>query len=90
MRCSLIVQAASKPTVRWLAVLNLQVSSGGGGVNKPKGGGGGDGAAGKNLNLKMKFACAQCWRDGLINEPDKTLKYCTAKARHTWAVIICL
>uniref|UniRef100_A0A3B4Y6I1 Zinc finger CCCH-type containing 7B n=1 Tax=Seriola lalandi dorsalis TaxID=1841481 RepID=A0A3B4Y6I1_SERLL len=37
-----------------------------------------------NLNMKMKFACAQCWRDGLISEPEKALKYCTAKARHPW------
>ncbi|KAI1886714.1 hypothetical protein AGOR_G00198640 [Albula goreensis] len=25
-----------------------------------------------------------CWRDGQVNEPDKSLKYCTAKARHSW------
>uniref|UniRef100_A0A3B4Y2R6 Zinc finger CCCH-type containing 7B n=1 Tax=Seriola lalandi dorsalis TaxID=1841481 RepID=A0A3B4Y2R6_SERLL len=49
---------------------------------KPRGGGGG--GTGKNLNMKMKFACAQCWRDGLISEPEKALKYCTAKARHPW------
>ncbi|KAM6905372.1 zinc finger CCCH domain-containing protein 7B-like [Xenentodon cancila] len=52
-------------------------------------GGGGAGAAGgggfgKSLDMKMKFVCSQCWRDGLISEPDKALKYCTAKARHTW------
>ncbi|GAA6215588.1 zinc finger CCCH domain-containing protein 7B-like [Lates japonicus] len=58
-----------------------QLSSGAGG-NKPRGGVGG--GAGKNLDMKMKFACAQCWRDGLISEPDKTLKYCNAKARHMW------
>ncbi|XP_056258062.1 zinc finger CCCH-type containing 7Ba isoform X1 [Seriola aureovittata] len=62
---------------------NRQLSSGGGG-SKPRGGGGGGGGAGKNLNMKMKFACAQCWRDGLISEPEKALKYCTAKARHPW------
>ncbi|XP_019962418.1 zinc finger CCCH domain-containing protein 7B-like isoform X2 [Paralichthys olivaceus] len=44
---------------------------------KPRGGG-------KSLNMKIKLACAQCWRDGLISEPDKALKYCTAKARHIW------
>ncbi|XP_026201454.1 zinc finger CCCH-type containing 7Ba [Anabas testudineus] len=65
-----------------------KLSSGGGG-NKPKGGdvfggGGRARATGKSLNMKMKFACAQCWRDGLISEPDKALKYCTAKARHAW------
>ncbi|XP_037333028.2 zinc finger CCCH-type containing 7Ba isoform X3 [Pungitius pungitius] len=43
-----------------------------------------EGAAGKSLNMKMKFACAQCLRDGLISEPNKALKHCTAKARHTW------
>uniref|UniRef100_A0A7N6BZM6 C3H1-type domain-containing protein n=1 Tax=Anabas testudineus TaxID=64144 RepID=A0A7N6BZM6_ANATE len=48
------------------------------------GGGGRARATGKSLNMKMKFACAQCWRDGLISEPDKALKYCTAKARHAW------
>uniref|UniRef100_A0A8C9VZG6 Zinc finger CCCH-type containing 7B n=1 Tax=Scleropages formosus TaxID=113540 RepID=A0A8C9VZG6_SCLFO len=38
----------------------------------------------RGLNLKMKFVCGQCWRDGLVSEPDKALKYCTAKARHSW------
>uniref|UniRef100_A0A3B3RHH6 Zinc finger CCCH-type containing 7B n=1 Tax=Paramormyrops kingsleyae TaxID=1676925 RepID=A0A3B3RHH6_9TELE len=38
----------------------------------------------RGLNLKMKFVCGQCWRDGQVNEPDKALKYCTAKARHSW------
>ncbi|XP_039621424.1 zinc finger CCCH domain-containing protein 7B-like isoform X2 [Polypterus senegalus] len=38
----------------------------------------------RNLNLKMKFVCGQCWRDGQVSEPDKELKYCTAKARHSW------
>lgn len=56
-----------------------RLSSGGGG-SKPGGGGG----AGKSLNMRMKFACGQCWLDGLISEPDKTLKYCGAKARHAW------
>ncbi|XP_026179943.1 zinc finger CCCH domain-containing protein 7B-like isoform X2 [Mastacembelus armatus] len=55
----------------------------GGGGSKAKGRGGAAGA-GKSLNMKMKFACVQCLRDGLIIEPDRTLKYCTAKARHTW------
>ncbi|XP_042360267.1 zinc finger CCCH-type containing 7Ba [Plectropomus leopardus] len=55
-----------------------RVSSGGGGI-KSKGG-----AAGKSLNMKMKFVCSNCWRDGLISDPDKALKYCSAKARHTW------
>ncbi|XP_015243384.1 PREDICTED: zinc finger CCCH domain-containing protein 7B-like [Cyprinodon variegatus] len=54
-----------------------RLSSGGG---KLKGASG----AGTTLNIKMKFACAQCLRGGLISEPDKALKYCTAKARHMW------
>nr|XP_033501674.1 zinc finger CCCH domain-containing protein 7B-like isoform X1 [Epinephelus lanceolatus] len=61
-----------------------RLSSGGGG-SKQRGGGGGGGGGGKNLNMNMKFACSYCWRDGLISEPDKTLKYCNAKARHTWS-----
>uniref|UniRef100_A0A672YY68 C3H1-type domain-containing protein n=1 Tax=Sphaeramia orbicularis TaxID=375764 RepID=A0A672YY68_9TELE len=36
-------------------------------------------------NLKMMFVCGQCWRHGQLNEADKNKKYCTAKARHTWA-----
>lgn len=32
----------------------------------------------------MKFVCGQCWREGQVSEPDKNLKYCTAKARHSW------
>uniref|UniRef100_A0AAR2KPM0 C3H1-type domain-containing protein n=1 Tax=Pygocentrus nattereri TaxID=42514 RepID=A0AAR2KPM0_PYGNA len=38
----------------------------------------------RGLNLKMKFVCGQCWREGQVNEPDKALKYCTAKAKHSW------
>lgn len=59
---------------------------GGGGVSPVGGlGVGGLGAVagrGRPLNLKMKFVCGQCWREGQVNEPDKNLKYCTAKARH--------
>ncbi|XP_029363549.1 zinc finger CCCH domain-containing protein 7A isoform X2 [Echeneis naucrates] len=36
-------------------------------------------------NLKMMFVCGQCWRNGQISEADKNKKYCSAKARHTWA-----
>lgn len=54
-----------------------RLSSGGGG-SKPRGG------VGKSLNMNMKFVCALCWRDGLISEPDKALKHCNAKAKHTW------
>ncbi|XP_037545056.1 zinc finger CCCH domain-containing protein 7A [Nematolebias whitei] len=36
-------------------------------------------------NLKMMFVCGQCWRNGQLCEADKNKKYCTAKARHTWA-----
>nr|XP_013795693.1 PREDICTED: zinc finger CCCH domain-containing protein 7A [Apteryx mantelli mantelli] len=35
-----------------------------------------------SLNLKMKFVCGQCWRNGQVNEPDRNKKYCSAKARH--------
>ncbi|XP_049614951.1 zinc finger CCCH domain-containing protein 7B isoform X3 [Syngnathus scovelli] len=45
---------------------------------------GGGAGRGRPLNLKMKFVCGQCWREGQVNEPDKNLKYCTAKARHSW------
>nr|XP_056722342.1 zinc finger CCCH domain-containing protein 7A [Euleptes europaea] len=37
-----------------------------------------------SLNLKVKFVCAQCWRNGQVSEPDKNKKYCSAKARHPW------
>ncbi|XP_053299534.1 zinc finger CCCH domain-containing protein 7A isoform X3 [Pleuronectes platessa] len=36
-------------------------------------------------NLKMIFVCGQCWRNGQMSEADKNKKYCSAKARHTWA-----
>lgn len=51
----------------------------GGGRTKAKGAG-----AEKSLDMRMRFACSLCWRDGRISEPDKALKYCTAKAKHTW------
>ncbi|XP_072416084.1 zinc finger CCCH domain-containing protein 7A isoform X4 [Chiloscyllium punctatum] len=38
----------------------------------------------RNLNLKLKFVCGQCWRHGQVSEPDKNRKYCNAKARHPW------
>ncbi|XP_017572815.1 zinc finger CCCH-type containing 7Ba isoform X2 [Pygocentrus nattereri] len=38
----------------------------------------------KDLRLMMKFVCSQCWKDGLMSEPDKTQKYCSSKARHSW------
>ncbi|XP_041863521.1 zinc finger CCCH-type containing 7Ba isoform X2 [Melanotaenia boesemani] len=56
----------------------------GGGGSKSKGGEVGGARSGKTLNMKMKFACAQCWGGGLITEPDKALKYCSAKASHMW------
>ncbi|XP_012670099.1 zinc finger CCCH domain-containing protein 7B isoform X2 [Clupea harengus] len=69
-------------------------SGGGGGVGGMGGGdgmlgvggmgGGGSCARGRGLNLKMKFVCGQCWREGQVNEPDKQLKYCTAKSKHSW------
>ncbi|XP_055221307.2 zinc finger CCCH domain-containing protein 7A [Gorilla gorilla gorilla] len=36
------------------------------------------------LNMKIKFVCAQCLRNGQVIEPDKNRKYCSAKARHSW------
>ncbi|XP_077475382.1 zinc finger CCCH domain-containing protein 7A [Stigmatopora argus] len=36
-------------------------------------------------NLKMMFVCSQCWRNGQLSEADKQQKYCSAKAKHTWA-----
>ncbi|XP_057213913.1 zinc finger CCCH domain-containing protein 7B [Triplophysa rosa] len=69
------------------AIVSGGVVSGGGDCI---GGGGTVGGAlvgcgrGRGLNLKMKFVCGQCWREGQVNEPDKSLKYCTAKARHSW------
>ncbi|XP_067859467.1 zinc finger CCCH domain-containing protein 7A isoform X2 [Heptranchias perlo] len=38
----------------------------------------------RSLNLKLKFVCGQCWRNGQVSEPDKNRKYCNAKARHPW------
>ncbi|XP_016343788.1 zinc finger CCCH domain-containing protein 7B isoform X1 [Sinocyclocheilus anshuiensis] len=72
------------------AVVSGGVVSGGGdgGFGGGSTGGGGGGfvgcGRGRGLNLKMKFVCGQCWREGQVNEPDKSLKYCTAKARHSW------
>ncbi|XP_052467199.1 zinc finger CCCH domain-containing protein 7B-like isoform X1 [Carassius gibelio] len=64
------------------------VSGAGDGIGGGSTGGGGGGLVGcgrgRGLNLKMKFVCGQCWREGQVNEPDKSLKYCTAKARHSW------
>ncbi|ETE69741.1 Zinc finger CCCH domain-containing protein 7B, partial [Ophiophagus hannah] len=34
------------------------------------------------FDLQMKFVCGQCWRNGQVVEPDKDLKYCSAKAHH--------
>ncbi|XP_051958500.1 zinc finger CCCH domain-containing protein 7B-like [Xyrauchen texanus] len=56
----------------------------GGGDNSIRGGGLVGCGRGRGLNLKIKFVCGQCWREGQVNEPDKSLKYCTAKARHSW------
>ncbi|NXR98217.1 Z3H7B protein, partial [Oxylabes madagascariensis] len=36
------------------------------------------------FDLQMKFVCGQCWRNGQLVEPDKDLKYCSAKAPHCW------
>lgn len=81
-----------QPTNNSSAVSSSAVVSGGvvsGGGDGIGGGGTGGGALvgcgrGRGLNLKMKFVCGQCWREGQVNEPDKSLKYCTAKAKHSW------
>ncbi|XP_070612154.1 zinc finger CCCH domain-containing protein 7B isoform X2 [Erythrolamprus reginae] len=36
------------------------------------------------FDFQMKFVCGQCWRNGQVVEPDKDLKYCSAKAHHCW------
>ncbi|XP_075429835.1 zinc finger CCCH domain-containing protein 7B isoform X3 [Ascaphus truei] len=38
----------------------------------------------KSLDMKGKFICGQCWRNGREVEADREGKYCTAKARHSW------
>uniref|UniRef100_UPI00398F3997 zinc finger CCCH domain-containing protein 7B isoform X2 n=1 Tax=Pristiophorus japonicus TaxID=55135 RepID=UPI00398F3997 len=38
-----------------------------------------------SLDMKLKFVCGQCWRNGQVVEPDRSLKYCSAKIRHGWA-----
>ncbi|TRY88385.1 hypothetical protein DNTS_018300 [Danionella cerebrum] len=43
------------------------------------------GVSGRGPAVIMRFVCAQCWRDGLPREPDPSLKYCSAKARHSWS-----
>ncbi|KAG1966940.1 zinc finger CCCH-type containing 7Ba isoform X3 [Pimephales promelas] len=40
---------------------------------------------GHELELMLMFVCGQCWKDGLVSEPDRAMKYCTAKARHSWS-----
>ncbi|XP_064170212.1 LOW QUALITY PROTEIN: zinc finger CCCH domain-containing protein 7B-like [Anguilla rostrata] len=72
-------QNVQRPKPMHVPPLNNMGGGGDGG-----GGGGGGGGRARGLNLKMKFVCGQCWRDGLVSEPDKALKYCTAKARHSW------
>ncbi|XP_072299848.1 zinc finger CCCH domain-containing protein 7B-like [Eucyclogobius newberryi] len=49
------------------------------GPAKPKGGRPKD-----HLNMRMRFVCGHCWRDGVSSDPDKALKYCSAKAKHMW------
>lgn len=48
-------------------------------TNKPKGG-----KPEERLKMRMKFVCGHCWRDGVASDPDKALKYCSAKAKHMW------
>ncbi|XP_068100838.1 zinc finger CCCH domain-containing protein 7A [Hyperolius riggenbachi] len=35
-------------------------------------------------HFNIKLVCGQCWRNGQVIEADKSKKYCSAKARHTW------
>eukprot|EP00066_Takifugu_rubripes_P026265 XP_011615531.1 PREDICTED: zinc finger CCCH domain-containing protein 7B-like [Takifugu rubripes] len=56
----------------------------GGGVSKPKGGEGSGGVSYGPKNMKIDFACAQCWQAGLKSLPDKALKYCSGIGRHKW------
>ncbi|XP_003477808.1 zinc finger CCCH domain-containing protein 7A isoform X1 [Cavia porcellus] len=38
-----------------------------------------------SLNMKIKFVCAQCLRNGQVVEPDQNRKYCSAKKeKHLW------
>lgn len=68
---------------------HLEQPSPGGGVAKPKGWEGSGGVRyGLKMNLKMEFACAQCWHAGLKSLPDKALKYCCGRARHTWVTVL--
>ncbi|XP_047671720.1 zinc finger CCCH-type containing 7Ba isoform X2 [Tachysurus fulvidraco] len=54
------------------------------GLDRAAGAGNVSGVKGHDLRLAMKFVCSQCWSVGLQSEPDRTLKYCSAKARHSW------
>ncbi|CAN0313324.1 unnamed protein product [Lampetra fluviatilis] len=40
--------------------------------------------ASTKLQLKLKFVCSQCWKNGQVSEADRNLRYCEAKARHSW------
>uniref|UniRef100_H3CFM8 C3H1-type domain-containing protein n=1 Tax=Tetraodon nigroviridis TaxID=99883 RepID=H3CFM8_TETNG len=51
-------------------------------LNRDEGSGGA--RYGLSVNLKMEFACAQCWQAGLKSFPDRALKYCCGRARHPW------
>uniref|UniRef100_A0A8C6WKD6 Zinc finger CCCH-type containing 7B n=1 Tax=Neogobius melanostomus TaxID=47308 RepID=A0A8C6WKD6_9GOBI len=49
------------------------------GTIKPRGG-----RPKEHLKMRMRFVCGHCWRDGVTSDPDKALKYCSAKAKHMW------
>lgn len=34
---------------------------------------------------KVKFICSLCYKNGQISEATKDLKYCSARAQHSWA-----
>lgn len=57
-------------------------------MSKPKGGEGSGGVRYGPRNMKIDFACAQCWQAGLKSLPDKALKYCSGIGRHKWVTIL--
>ncbi|XP_026783008.3 zinc finger CCCH-type containing 7Ba isoform X2 [Pangasianodon hypophthalmus] len=59
-------------------------SNGKAGPDRTYGAGSASAVKSHDLRLTMKFVCGQCWSVGLPSEPDKSLKYCSAKARHSW------
>ena len=38
----------------------------------------------RDCRWKVKFICSLCHKNGLVEEATKDLKYCTARAQHSW------